>query len=134
MPTDLRITLPNRPGAAREAFAAVAAKNINIDAVCGDIRPGERWGYIHILVENDVAPAAREAVEGVGFEVTNMLEVVLMELENRPGALAERFQDFADRGISVDVVYIAFGDKLIVGTEDMHPDRPGVKMSDVKFP
>jgi hypothetical protein len=132
MPTDLRIVVPNRPGAAREIFAAVAAEDINIEGVCGDIRPGEKWGYIHILVE-DVATAKR-VVEDAGFEITSMHEVELLPIENRPGALADTFQGFAEKGISVDVLYLGFGDRLVIGTEEMHPERPGVKMSDVKFP
>jgi hypothetical protein len=129
MPTDLRVVLPNRPGAAREMFAAIAKEGINIEAVCGDIRPGERWGFIHVLVED--AAKTRQIIEDVGYEVTSIHEVELLEIENRPGTLAETFQGFADRGISVDVLYLAFGDRLVVGTEEMHPERPGVKMSDV---
>jgi hypothetical protein len=132
MPTDLRVVLPNRPGAAREMFAAIAKQGINIEAVCGDIRPGEKWGYIHVLVED--AEKTQRIVEEVGFEVTSIHDVELMEIENRPGSLAETFEEFAEKGISVDVLYLAFGDRLVIGTEEMHPERPGVKMSDVKFP
>lgn len=58
MPMDLRIVLPNRPGAALQVFGALAAEGINIEGVSGDIRPGERWGYIHILVEDGPRPNA----------------------------------------------------------------------------
>jgi hypothetical protein len=132
MPMDLRIVLPNRPGAALQVFEALAAEGINIEGVSGDIRPGERWGYIHILVED--GPQARRIIEGTGFEITNIRDVDVISIENRPGALAEIFRDFAAKGISVDVLYGAFGDRLVLATEESHPDRPGVKMSDVKFP
>ena len=96
MPTDLRVVLPNRPGALVEALAALAESGVNIDSFCGEVRPGERWGFLHLLVED--AGAASAALQGVGFEITGEHEVDVIEIEDRPGALAEMVKRYADAG------------------------------------
>lgn len=132
MATDLRIVLPNRPGAAAQLFKLLGDEGINIDGACGDLRPGEKWAFVHVVVED--GPTAQSLVEASGFQVTNAREVDVVRVENRPGALGELFQDLADKEINVDILYTVANNRLVLGTEDMYPDRPGVRMSDVKFP
>ena len=117
MPTDLRIVLPNRPGAMAHICELIADAGINVLGTCGDLRPGERWGFIHVVLEE--GPAAKEAVEAAGYEVTSDRPVDLIPLVNEPGALAKILKDYAERGVNIDVAYIASGDRLVIGTEDM---------------
>lgn len=131
MAFDLRVVVPNRPGSAAELLEALAAADINIEGACGDLRPGERWGYLHLLVDQD---RAAEIVESAGFEVTNRFDVDLIAIENRPGAMAETIRAFAAKGANIDVLYVAAGDRLVIGTEDRRPQRPGIKMSEVGYP
>lgn len=132
MAVDLRIVVPNRPGTAAEMCAAIARAGINIDGFSGDLRPGEQWGYLHVLVED--GPGARRAVEDIGFEVLHERRAELVEIEDRPGALAEVLRSYSDEGINIDVLYMASGGRLVVSTEEMLEDRPGVKMGDAKYP
>lgn len=130
MPTDLRIVLPNRPGAMAHVCELIAEAEINVLGTCGDLRPGERWGFIHVVVEE--GGAAKNAVEEAGYEVTGARPVELIPLVNEPGALARVLKDYSDRGINIDVVYIASGDLLVVGTEDMVGERVGVNVQQTK--
>jgi hypothetical protein len=132
MAFDLRIVLPNRPGAAAQLFEALADDGINIEGACGDLRPGERWGYIHVLVDDE--GRASEIVEEAGFEVTDRHEVDLIQIENKPGAMAQTIRGLADTQTNIDVLYVAAGDRLVIGTEDRRPKRPGVKLIDVREP
>lgn len=132
MPTDLRIVLPNRPGAAGQLFKVLGDEGINIEGACGDLRPGEKWAFVHVVVEDGAA--AQRLVEAAGFQVTNTREVDLISVENRPGAFGELFQDLAEKELNVDILYTAANNRLVLGTEDMYPDRPGVRMADVRFP
>ena len=132
MPRDLRISAPNRPGSGLSIFRSLARAGINIDGLCADLRPGERWVYVHILVE-DSGPA-RAAIEGAGFEVLSDREVVTIDLEDRPGAVEEVLQEHAALGQNIEVIYMATRTRLVIGTEDMHEDRVGVRMEDAKFP
>lgn len=132
MPRDLQIVVPNRPGVGRELFRAIADAGINIDGMCADLRPGERWVYVHVLVEDGAT--TRAVIEERGVEVAADREVMVLDLEDRPGAVYEVLERMAAEGKNVEVVYMATRTRLVIGTEDMHEPRVGVRMEDVKFP
>jgi hypothetical protein len=132
VPRDLRIVAPNRPGAGIALFKALASAGINIDGVCADLRPGERWVYVHILVEE--SGPARKAIEEAGFEVSSDREVMTVEIEDRPGALEAAVEAQTSLGKNIEVIYMATRTRLVIGTEDMHEDRVGVRMEDARFP
>src|SRR5918997_6401065 len=100
MPRDLRIAAPNRPGAGLAIFKALAGAGINIDGLCADLRPGERWVYVHILVEE--SGPARAAIEGAGFEVLSDREVFTVDLEDRPGGDEEVVQEHTALGKKIE--------------------------------
>jgi hypothetical protein len=131
MPTDLRIVLPNRPGTTVGACEVLGIEGINIEGVAGDLRPGEMWGYIHLLVED--ARAARAALEEAGFDVSGEHEVDVFEIQNRPGALAELIRRYSDAGENIEVLYMAGGSKVVVGTEGMRREISGVKIEDARY-
>ncbi len=130
MPRDLRLVMPDRPGALTSALKAISDAGINILGTAGDIRPGEQWGYIHILVDD--SEAARRAIESVGFEVTSEHEVDVLELENRPGAILEATEPYAERGHNIEVFYMAHG-RLVVGTEVMRQPIHGTNIRDTRY-
>ena len=127
MAFDLRVVVPNRPGAAAQLLEALADDGVNIEGACGDLRRGETWGYLHVLVDD--GDRATEIVEKAGFEVTHSHEVELIPIENKPGSMAETVRSFADKQTNIHVLYIASGDRLVIGTEDQLPQRPGVRLS-----
>jgi hypothetical protein len=127
---DLTITVPDRPGAGAELCEAVAGAGINIEGFCVFPHRGEKWGVVHLLVED--AEAARKAIEGAGIEIAADRDVLLVELENRPGALAELLRQFADRDVNVDLGYITADGRVVIGTDDMHEARVGVNVLNVR--
>ena len=131
MPTDLRVVIVNRPGALMEALNALRASGVNIESFCGDIRPGERWGFLHVLVEN--APRAQAALESTGLEVTSQHEVDMVAVEDRPGMLADVVQRYSDAGRNIEVLYTATTGGVVIGTEDMQKPRYGVRMKDARY-
>ena len=132
VPRNLQISVPNRPGIGREMFKAIADEGINIDGVCVDLRPGERWVYVHMLVDD--AATTRRAIESMGLEVAGDREVAVLEIEDKPGAVYEVLERLASEGKNVEVLYMATRTRLVIGTEDMHEPRVGVKMKDAQFP
>jgi hypothetical protein len=116
----------------RQLFKAIAEAGINIDGVCVDLRAGERWVYVHILVED--AATTRQAIEALGVEILADREVTVIELEDRPGAVHDVLEQFAAAGKNIEVLYMATNTRLVLGTEDMHEPRVGVRMEDVHFP
>lgn len=123
MATDLTIVLPDRPGALSAAWDKLADAGVNIDGACSFPGRGQTWVILHILVDD--GGTARKAIEGAGFRVDEEREVDVHSLENRPGALAEVFHSYVADGKNVDLMYLGSENRLVIGTDDSHQERPG---------
>jgi hypothetical protein len=128
MPTDLTIVLPDRPGALKTAWDELRDAGVNIDGACGFPARGQTWLILHVLVRD--GGAARKAIEAAGFQVGDEREVEVRVLENRPGALAEVFQSYAEGGRNVDLIYLGADNSVVIGTDDMYAQRPGVTVGE----
>jgi len=122
MTKDLTIILEDRPGTLADMGEALGKAGINIEGLCGF--PCEGKGIGHILVEN--AAAARRALEEVGIEVRDERPVLVLEIEDRPGALGEASRRIANAGVNVDLVYLAANNRLVLGTDDLDKARAAV--------
>jgi hypothetical protein len=128
---DLRVVLPNRPGALAEALTSLSDAGVNIQSFCADLRPGDMWGYIHVLVGD--SERARQAFARVGFEVVSEHDVEVIDVEDRPGGLAEAVRRYADESRNIEVLYTARDGRVVIGTEDMQKSRPGVRVEDARY-
>jgi hypothetical protein len=115
---DLAVTLENRPGTLAELGEATGKAGVNIEGMSGEARGGS--AVLHILVED--AAAAREALGGAGIEVGDERDVVVVEVEDRPGTLGQVARKLADAGVNVDLAYSTFGGvRAVLGVDD--PDK-----------
>lgn len=128
---DLRVVVPNRPGSVLEALTVLEANGVNIESFCGDMRPGESWGYIHFLVGD--SDRARAALTEVGIEVVSEHDVEVIEVENRPGGLADAVRAYSGEMRNIEVFYTARDGRVVIGTEDMQKPRPAVRMKDARY-
>lgn len=131
MAVDIRIVVPNRPGTSLEVLDALAEADLVLHGFCGDIRPGERWGFLHVLVDD--ADAARRAIESTGFEITSEHDVEVFDVEPRAGSLADTVRAYVEAGRNIEVLYLGSNDKIVIGPEDLQRPRPGVSVKDAKY-
>jgi len=122
MMKDLTVILEDRPGTLADMGEALGKAGINIEGACGF--PSEGKGVGHILVED--AAAARRALEAVGIEVGDEREVLVLEIEDRPGALGEVGRRIANAGANIDLVYLATNTRLVIGADDLDKARAAV--------
>lgn len=122
MPTDLTITLPNRPGALAEMGEALGRAGVNIDGFCA-VTTAET-GEIHVLVED--ADAASQALGSAGMGVSRVQEVLLVAADDKPGGLGEIMRRIADAGGNVNLAYLATETRVVVGADDLAPVRNAV--------
>ena len=72
---------------------------------------------LHVLVEDAVA--AREALGSAGIDVDAESDVLVIDVENRPGTMGEVARRVADAGVNIRLAYPAFGGvKLVLGVDD----------------
>src|SRR5207302_4770304 len=116
MPVDLVIDIENTPGALAEVAAAISDAGVNI-AAATCIGAGTR-AELHILVPH--AEAARHALAISHLAVTREREVVVVDVEDRPGVLADLTRKIARAGINLDLVYVATRNRLVFGASDLN--------------
>jgi hypothetical protein len=113
---DLVIDVENTPGALARVATAISDAGVNI-AAATCIGPGER-AELHILVKH--AEAARHAL-AISHDVTvsHEREVVVVDVEDRPGVLADLTRKIARAGVDLDLVYVATQNRVVFGAPDL---------------
>jgi hypothetical protein len=112
---DLAIDIENAPGALAEVAAAISDAGVNI-AAATCIGGGER-AELHVLVPH--AEAARHSLAISHVAVTREREVVVVDVEDRPGVLADLTRKIARAGIDLDLVYVATRNRVVFGAPDL---------------
>jgi hypothetical protein len=115
MAFDLTIELDNTPGALAEVAAAISDAGVNI-AAATCIGTGKTV-ELHILVPH--AQAARHLLAISHIAITNEREVVVVDVHDRPGVLADLTRKIARAGINIDLVYVATDDRVVFGAADI---------------
>jgi len=72
---------------------------------------------LHVLVPH--AEAARHALAISQLAVTREREVVVVDVEDRPGVLADLTRKAAASGVDLDLVYVATNNRLVFGSADL---------------
>jgi hypothetical protein len=115
MAVDLVIDIKNTPGALAEVAAAISDAGVNIaSATC--IGPGQT-AELHILVPH--AEAAKHALAISYLAVSREREVVVVDVEDRPGVLADLTRKIAKAGVDLDLVYVATQNRVVFGAADL---------------
>ena len=111
MTEDLAVTLEkDRPGTLAQAIGCVSAAGINIDGY------SEMNGVVHVLTTD--VKAARKCLHDAGFRIIQEQHVVLVTVEDEPGAAARVFQRIAEAHINVRYSYLATGNRLVISAAD----------------
>jgi hypothetical protein len=112
---DLVIDLENTPGALARVAAAVSDAGVNL-AAATCIGSGER-AELHILVPHP--EAARHSLATAQLAVSRERKVVVVDVEDNPGVLADLARKIAEAGVNLDLVYIATRNRVVFGAADL---------------
>ncbi len=112
---DLVVEIENTPGTLARVAAAISDAGVNI-AAATCVGPAER-AELHILVPH--AEAAKHALAISHVAVTREREVVVVNVEDRPGVLADLTRKIARAGVNLDLVYVATRNRVVFGAPDL---------------
>jgi hypothetical protein len=112
---DLVIDIENTPGALAQVAAAISDAGINL-AAATCLGKGDR-AELHILVPH--VEAARHLLGISHVAVTREREVVVVDVEDRPGVLADLTRKIAQAGVNLDLVYVATRNRVVFGSPDI---------------
>ena len=115
MPMDLVIEVDNAPGSLARVAKAISDAGVNIAAATclGNGTTAE----LHILVPH--ATAAKHALAISQLAVTREREVAVVEVDDRPGVLADLAGKVAAAGVNLDLVYVATMNRVVFGAADI---------------
>jgi hypothetical protein len=115
MAVDLAIDIENTPGALARVSDAISDAGVNI-AAATCVGSGDR-AELHILVPH--AEAAKHALAISHVAVNREREVVVVDVEDRPGVLADLTHRIAKAGVNLDLVYVATQNRVVFGAPDV---------------
>lgn len=116
MAFDLVIEVENSPGSLAQVAGAISDAGVNM-AAATCVGVNHERAELHILVKH--AEAARHALAISQVAVTREREVVVVEVEDRPGVLADLTRKIAMAGVNLDLVYVATRNRVVFGAEDL---------------
>jgi hypothetical protein len=119
MASDLAVPVEDKPGVLAGMGEAIGGAGINIGGVCG--AAAGAGSVVHLPLED--AAATRTALESAGFDAIDEREVLVVDIEDRPGALGEAARKLADAGVNIELVYLASGTRLVIGAADLDAVR-----------
>ena len=124
MPVDLTLILDDSPGELARLGEVTGAAGVNIQGLAAFT--GEGRGVIHVLVGDDVAARAGEELRRAGMGIADEREVLVVDIDDRPGSLGELARELAEANVNIDLAYTTFGGvKLVIAPDDLgHPPRP----------
>ena len=107
---DLAVTLEDdRPGTLARVLGSVSAAGINIDGYA------EIGGVVHVLSED--LRATHDCLQNAGFRILQEQDVVVVSVEDEPGAAARVFQRIAEEHINIKYSYLATGNRLVIAAD-----------------
>jgi hypothetical protein len=120
MATDLMVMMEDRPGALAELGTALGRGGVNLAGACAITSRGQ--GMIHLLVEDDPAPA-RAALGDAGIDVAEEREVLVADVRDEPGGLGTLAEQLTEAGVNIDLMYLATGTRLVFGVDNLDAAR-----------
>jgi hypothetical protein len=116
MAVDLTVYLSDQPGELARLGNVLGAANVNIDGMCAVTSAGGE-GEVHILVAD--AAAAFEALANAGIEIASEQEVLVVPIEDRPGALGDVARRLGEARVNISTTYLATGTRLVLAADDL---------------
>lgn len=81
--------------------------------------PTKEGRVVRVVVADDQAEPARSALAGHGFMPIDQHEVLVVDIDVAPGALGRLARTIADAGARLHTLYLATGDRVVVGADDL---------------
>jgi hypothetical protein len=122
MPIDLTVVLQDRPGELARLGEIIGGAGVNIRGLAAFT--GEGRGIIHVLVDDDAAARAIDGLRSGDMGVADQREVLVIDVDDRPGSLGELARELWEANVNIDLAYTTFGGvKLVIATDDLESAR-----------
>ena len=112
---DLVIDIENTPGSLAKVAAEISDAGVNLaSATCFGL---DGRAELHILVPHP--EAAKHVLAISALAVTREREVVVIDVQDGPGVLADLTRRIARAGVDLDLLYVATQNRVVFGSADL---------------
>ena len=119
MAKDFVLIPDDEPGVLARIGETLGAAGVNLEGISAVT--GEGKAIVHILVED--AEHALQVLADAGFDVRAARDVLLLDIDDRPGALGAACRRLADAEVNIQQAYIATGYRLVLAVDDIEAAR-----------
>jgi hypothetical protein len=116
MATDLTLYLDDQPGELARVGDVLGKAGTNISGLCA-ITTGGGQAELHVLVQD--ATAAFEALQDAGIKIAAEQEVIVLDVEDRPGALGEVAHKLGMAKVNLTTAYLATNTRLVLAADNL---------------
>ena len=116
MATDLTLYLDDEPGELALLGDVLGRAGVNIAGLCA-LTSGGGHAEVHILVHD--ATSAFEALQSAGIKIVEEQEVMVLDVQDRPGALGELVKRLGAAKVNLESPYLATNTRLVLGAENL---------------
>ena len=116
MATDMTLYLDDQPGELARVGDVLGQAGANIAGLCA-LPSGGGQAEVHILVQD--ATAAFEALQSAGIRIAAEQEVLVLKIEDRPGALGEIARRLGEARVNLTMAYLATNTRLVLAADNL---------------
>ena len=120
MAIDITLLLDDQPGALAQIGEVLGRAGVNIEGLCA-VTSGGGQAEVHVLVQD--LEAALPALARSGLSVTSEQEVVVVALEDRPGALGAVSRRLGEAGVNITLTYLATNTRVVLAADNLAAAR-----------
>jgi hypothetical protein len=120
MAIDITLLLDDQPGALAQVGEVLGRAEVNIEGLCA-VTSGGGQAEVHVLVQD--LEAALPALARSGLTVSSEQEVVVVALEDRPGALGAVSRRLGEAGVNITLTYLATDTRLVLAADNLAAAR-----------
>jgi hypothetical protein len=116
MATDLTLYLDDQPGELARVGDVLGKAGANIGGLCA-LTTGGGQAEVHILVQDPTA--AFQALQDAGITIAAEQEVIVLDIEDRPGALGEVAHKLGAAKVNLTTAYLATNTRLVLAADNL---------------
>ena len=116
MATDITVYLDDHPGELARITSLLGEAQVNILGFCA-MRSGGGKAEVHLLIDD--ALAAFSTLAAGGAVIASEQEVLVVNVNDRPGILGDVARKLADGGINITLAYVATDTRLVFASDDL---------------
>ena len=100
-----------------EIWETLGGAGVNIEASC--TYPSLDGRVVRVVVDDSQVDLASDALRRAGIGALDRHEVLIADIDNRPGALGDLARRVKEADVRLTTLYMAMGDRVVIGSPDM---------------